>query len=144
MLSVAGLAASSIDGWQELRRRTSATIWDGGNLPNRSTPDGLVKNISVPGLSKLTWSLMDPVMTPTTLNSTVYHSLRRPTNGALRSSNTVVVHHHGHAKACDKTLRGETEWRSHVEGKRHRNRIAALRKKREGKHGIRQQASAES
>ena len=47
-------------------------------------------------------------------------------------------------EACDKTLRGETEWRSHVEGKRHRNRIAALRKKREGKHGIRQQASAES
>ena len=29
-------------------------------------------------------------------------------------------------EACDKTLRGETEWRSHVEGKRHRNRIAAL------------------
>lgn len=47
-------------------------------------------------------------------------------------------------EACDKTLRGETEWRSHVEGKRHRNRIAALRKKREGKHGTRQQASAES
>ena len=47
-------------------------------------------------------------------------------------------------EACDKTLRGETEWRSHIEGKRHRNRIAALRKKREGKHGIRQQASAES
>ena len=104
LLLVVGLASSSIDGWLELRRRTSATIWQNANLPNRSTPDGLVKNISVPGLSKLTWSLTDPAMTPATLNSTVYHSLRRPTNGALRSSNTVVVHHHGHAKACDKTL----------------------------------------
>ena len=44
-------------------------------------------------------------------------------------------------EACDKTLRGETEWRAHVEGKRHRNRVAALRKKREGKHGTRQRES---
>lgn len=38
--------------------------------------------------------------------------------------------------ACERTLRGDAEWRAHVSGRRHRKRVASLRKKREGKHGV--------
>ena len=38
-------------------------------------------------------------------------------------------------EACNRTLRGETEWRAHVGSRRHRNRVSGLKKKREGKHG---------
>ena len=38
-------------------------------------------------------------------------------------------------KACNKTLRGETEWRAHVTSRRHRKRVAGIKKKLEGKHG---------
>lgn len=89
--------------WRETRAKTIATIWADGKLPTRATPDAHVPNASVPGLSKLTWSITDEsgTMSPATLNSTVYHSLRKP--GAKRSSSTVVVHHHGHAKECGVT-----------------------------------------
>ncbi len=40
-------------------------------------------------------------------------------------------------EACDRTLRGEAERKAHFEGRRHRKRVAAMRKKRAGGHGAR-------
>lgn len=98
----AALAVSPSPGvnWLELRRDLVRSIWpdSGGKLPTASTPTvGPVPVKGFPDLSNLTWQLSCPFFY---LNSTVYHSVR--TAGSI--SDTVVIHHHGHAKACDKTL----------------------------------------
>jgi tRNA dimethylallyltransferase len=46
--------------------------------------------------------------------------------------------------ACNRTLRGETEWRAHVGSRSHRKRMSNLRKAREGKHGTLAPAAASS
>ena len=88
-------STASVD-WLAIRNATLATVWDGA-LPTKDKPDA-IKPTTTPGITELTWTMKDPNFY---LNSTVYHAVRHPN---LQDIGTVVIMHHGHAKACDVTL----------------------------------------
>ena len=69
----------------------------GGRRPTQSTPAASEPVPAFPDLTRLTWTIACEYFAQ---NSTVYHSVRTP--GSL--SDTVVVHHHGHAHGCTPTL----------------------------------------
>ena len=91
--------SSTASEWLSLRKSTALTVWPdlGGRLPSQSTPAASEPVPAFPDLTRLTWTIACEYFAQ---NSTVYHSVRTP--GLL--SDTVVVHHHGHAHGCTPTL----------------------------------------
>ena len=90
--------------WIALRRNAALTVWPemGGNLPTARPPSSIVERPEAfADLTLLTWNISCKHFW---LNSNVYRSVR--TRG--RRTSTVIIHHHGHAKACDKTLPDNT------------------------------------
>lgn len=96
----AAAATAAADDWLSLRRDMALTIWPdgGGGLPGGDTPVASVPRArGFSDLTELTWTIGCPNFT---LDSTVYHSVRQ----IGKHSDTVIIHHHGHAHACDTTL----------------------------------------
>ena len=85
--------------WLALRHATAQTIWPelGGNLPSAHTPATIKPVRHFPDMANLTWNTTCEHFW---LSSTVYHVHR--TQG--ERSKDVIIHHHGHAKGCDRTL----------------------------------------
>lgn len=85
--------------WITLRNRFALTVWPdmGGKLPSAHVPSSIVERPEgFEDLTLLTWNISCKHFS---LNSSVYRSVR--TVG--RRTDTVIIHHHGHAKSCDKT-----------------------------------------
>ena len=82
-----------------LRQSVALTIWPngGGSLPSNMTPSTIEANITLPDLTKLTWNISCEFFW---LNATAYHSVQ----SVGQRSDTIIVHHHGHAHGCDTTL----------------------------------------
>lgn len=86
-----------------LRRDLLASIWEDGILPSRHAPLS-IEPTNTSGVTKLKWNVSHEFFE---LESTVYHSLRKADvapSTKKRASDTFVIHHHGHARACDHTL----------------------------------------
>ena len=83
--------------WLVVRQKTISTVWVDGSLPSGSAPTEIVRSSKFADLTKVVWNVSCPYFS---LNSTVYHSVRKV--GVL--SDEVIIHHHGHARRCDKTL----------------------------------------
>ena len=79
------------------RQQVLATVWANGKIPSRTQPDRVkpLVNVSLaPHATELTWNISGPFFP---LSSTVFHNPR----SASQRSDTIVLHHHGHAHGCD-------------------------------------------
>jgi hypothetical protein len=80
------------------RQSVLRTIWENGQIPARSVPDKIapVRNVSrlAPHARQITWNVSGANFL---LSSTVFYNPR----SAAGRSDTIVMHHHGHAKSCD-------------------------------------------
>jgi len=100
VLAAAAFSASASNDWLSLRKRTILSVWPdgGGALPSDAVPASVTPNYrDFADVTQLVWNIS---CSKFSLNSTVYHSAR--TVG--ERTDDIIIHHHGHAKACDKTL----------------------------------------
>jgi hypothetical protein len=80
------------------RQKILATIWESGKISTRSIPDSIVPvhNVSLaPHARQITWNISGQFFP---LTSTTFYN---PRSASGRTSDTIVLHHHGHAKSCD-------------------------------------------
>ena len=100
LAAAAAFSASASNDWLSLRKRTILSVWPdgGGALPSDAVPASVTP--SYRGFADITQLVWNISCSNFSLNSTVYHSAR--TVG--ERTDDIIIHHHGHAKACDKTL----------------------------------------
>lgn len=97
-------AAAQPTAWIALRNKFALTVWPdlGGKLPTPRAPLSIVERpAGFEDLTRLTWNISCKHFW---LNSSVYRSVRTRGN----RTGTVIIHHHGHTKGCDRTLPDNT------------------------------------